>query len=166
MRMFTPLGFLLEGILGYLLQAISFLIGMHGIARHKINVKKSALVCIICALITFLIRSSGLFTFGVHTMLVLLIINVCCIALCKIPIRPCILGSILMMLFVLLSEVVNVGILYVTVGANEINNVMNNEIFKAASAIPGNVLLLLASLLLYYLRMRKGKKDESSQQHS
>ena len=163
--MSTPLGFLLEGVLGYLLQAVSFLIGMHGIACHKIDVKKSALVCVISAVVTFLIRSSGLFTFGVHTMLVLLIINAACIIICKISIRPCILGSILMMIFVLLSEVVNVGILYITVGANEINNVMNNELYKAASAIPGNILLLVVSLLIYYFRMRKGKKDETSQQH-
>lgn len=163
--MFTLLGFLLEGVLGYLLQAVSFLIGMHGIARHKISIKKSAIVCLICAVVTYLIRSSGLFTFGVHTMLVLLIINAACIIICKISIRPCILGSILMMIFVLLSEVVNVGILYTIVGADKINTVMNNEIYKAASAIPGNILLLVVSSLIYYFRICKGKKDETSQQH-
>ena len=163
--MFTLLGFLLEGVLGYLLQAVSFLIGMRGIARHKISIKKSAIVCLICAVVTYLIRSSGLFTFGVHTMLVLLIINAACIIICKISVRPCILGSILMMIFVLLSEVVNVGILYTLVGADKINTVMNNEIYKAASAIPGNILLLVVSSLIYYFRICKGKKDETSQQH-
>ena len=162
--MATPLGFLLEGILGYLLQAVSFLIGMHGIAKAKIDIRKSAVTCVICAVATYLVRSSGLFTFGVHTMLVLLIINAACIFFCKIPIRPCILGSILMMIFVLLSEVVNVGILYVTVGANEINNVMNNEIAKATSAIPGNILLLLVSVLIYYFRNRKEKNNETGKQ--
>ena len=163
--MFTLLGFLLEGILGYLMQAASFLIGMHGIARYKIDVKKSSVVCVISAVATYLVRSSGLFTFGVHTMLVLLIINAACIFFCKIPIRPCILGSILMMIFVLLSEVVNMGILYVTVGASEINNFMNNEINKAMSAIPGNLLLLIGALLIYYLRTRKGIKDETGKQN-
>ena len=163
MLMSTPLGFLLEGVLGYLLQAVSFLIGMHGIARHRIDVKKASLVCVISAVATYLIRTSSLFTFGVHTMLVLLIVNAACILVCKIPIRPCILGSILMMIFVLLSEGVNVSILYLTVGASEINNVMNNEIQKAISAIPGNIVLLLASILIYYLRIRKGKEDETGQ---
>ena len=161
--MSTPLGFLLEGVLGYLLQAVSFLIGMHGIACQKIEIKKSALVCVLSAVVTYLVRASELFTFGVHTMLVLLIINVSCITLCKLKIRPCILGSILMMLFVLLSEVVNVGILYLVVGADEINAVMNNETLKAVAAIPGNILLLVASLLIYYFRNRKGKKDDSGQ---
>lgn len=165
--MLSPLGFLLEGVLGYLLQAASFLIGMHGIARHKISIKKSLLVCVISAVITYFIRSSGLFTFGVHTMLVLLIINVSCITICKINIRPCILGSILMMVFVLLSELVNVGILYIAVGPAQINTVLANEIHKAASAIPGNLVLLLVSLLIYRIRMRGGKKkDESGQHHS
>lgn len=164
--MFSPLGFLLEGILGYLLQAAAFLIGMHGFARHKISIKKSLLVCVISAVITYLIRSSGLFTFGVHTMLVLLIINVACITICKISIRPCILGSILMMIFVLLSEVINVGILYVTVGETQINAVMANEIYKAASAIPGNIILLLVALLIYCIRIHGGKKNDSGEQHS
>jgi len=164
--MFSPLGFLLEGILGYLLQAAAFLIGMHGFARHKISIKKSLLVCVISAVITYLIRSSGLFTFGVHTMLVLLIINVACITICKISIRPCILGSILMMIFVLLSEVINVGILYITVGETQINAVMANEIYKAASAIPGNIILLLVALLIYCIRIHGGKKNDSGEQHS
>ena len=159
--MSTPLGFLLEGVLGYLLQAVSFLIGMHGIACQKIQVKKAALVCVLSAVVTYLVRASELFTFGVHTMLVLLIINVAGIVICKIPIRSCILGSILMMIFVLLSEVVNVGLLYLVVGAGGIDAVMNNEIQKAVSAIPGNILLLLVSLLIYHFRTRKGKKDES-----
>lgn len=164
MIMATPLGFLLEGVLGYLLQAASFLIGMHGIACKKIEIKKSALVCVLTAAVTYLVRASELFTFGVHTMLMLLVINVTGISICKIPIRSCILGSILMMIFVLLSEVVNVGILYLVVGAEGIDAVMNDQIQKALSAIPGNILLLLASLLLYHFRNRKGKKDESSQQ--
>ena len=150
--------FLLEGVLGYFLQAVAFLIGMHGIARYKIYPSKSMLVCLISALVTFFIRASGLFTFGVHTMLVLLIINAACIIICKISIRPCILASILMMIFVLLSEVVNVGVLMVLVGPDQINATLANEVYKAASAIPGNVLLLVASLLIYRLRMRRGKE--------
>ena len=62
-----------------------------------------------------------------------------------------------MMIFVLLSEVVNVGILYLLVGPSEISTVMADDIFKAAAAIPGNILLLLAALLIYYFRCVKGK---------
>lgn len=159
----TLLVFLLEGVLGYLLQALSFLIGMHGIARHRIDFSKSLLVCVLCAIVTFFIRSSGLFTFGVHTMLVLLIINAACITICKISIRPCILGSIMMMIFVLLSEVCNVGILYILVGGDQINATLANELHKAASAIPGNLLLFLASLLIYRFRMRGGEQNGNSQ---
>lgn len=155
--------FLLEGVLGYLLQAMSFLIGMHGIARHKMDIRKSLFVCVLTAIITFLIRSSELFTFGVHTMLVLLIINAACITINRISIRPCILGSILMMIFVLLSEVANVGILYALVGSSRINEILANEIYKAASAIPGNLLLLMASLLIYKFRIRGGKEHASGQ---
>lgn len=161
--MHSVIHFLLEGILGYGLQSLACLIGIHGIAQHKIDIKKSLLVCIACALITFFVRSSGLFNFGVHTMLVLLIINAMCITICRISIRPCILGSIVMMILVLLSELVNVGILFLVVGGDQISTALANETFKAASAVPGNIVLLLAGLLIYRFRTRGGKKNGSGQ---
>lgn len=157
---------LLEGVLGYLLQAGSFVIGMHAIAKQKLDVGKAAIVCVISALITYFIRNSGLFNFGVHTMLVLLVLNACCIIICQMNIRSSILGSIVMMLLVLLSELVNVGILSLFFKPVEITAKLKDPIIKAASAVPGNLLLLLISIMLYRIRSCKRKgaiKDDSGQ---
>lgn len=164
MRMQVVLLILLEVLLGYLLQAGSFVIGMHAFADQKIDFGRAAIVCVICAAITYVIRSSGVFNFGVHTMLVLLVINACCISICRMNIRPSILGSIVMMIFVLLSELVNVGILSIFYTAEEITVQLENPVVKAASAVPGNLLLLLISVLMY--RIRRSRRNRVNEDES
>lgn len=157
------LRYFLEMVMGYLLQAIAIIIGMYGVSRQKLDRKNCILVSLISAAATYLIRTSGLFNFGVHTMLNLLVINAVCIFLCKLNVRTSILGSILMMIFVLLSELVNVGLLTILVGFDQINTLLVDPFLKAASAVPGNIVLLLAALLIYRFRTRGGMKDELSQ---
>ena len=65
-----------------------------------------------------------------------------------------------MMILVLLSELVNVAFLSVLAGADQINTLLADPLIKAASAVPGNVVLLLAALLIYRFRTFKGNKDE------
>lgn len=153
----------LEMVLGYLLQASAIVLGMHGVSRQKVDLKACALVSLISSAATYLIRSSGLFNFGVHTMLTLLVVNGACIALCRLHIRTSILGSILMMIFVLLSELINVGLLALTAGYDQISALLADPLTKAASAVPGNIVLFLTALLIYRFRTRGGMKDESCQ---
>lgn len=151
------LRFFLEGIMGYLLQTVAFIIGMHGVAKHKISFKNASIAIIICTIIIILVRNSGLFNFGVHTMLILLVINAACIIICKTNIRPSIMGSILMMILVLLGELINLGILSIFYPMDQINSLLTDPVFKAASAIPGNIVHLLVSFLLYHFRVRRHK---------
>ncbi len=153
--------FLLEGILGYLLQAVAYVVGMHAIAIQKIEWKSAAIVSVISAVLTFFIRNCGLFNFGVHTMLVLLLLNAGCIWLCRMSVRRSILGSIVMMVLVLASELVNMGILRIFYTTEEINALFANPIPKAAAAIPGNLLLLLLAVLMYQIqRVRRRREAE------
>lgn len=161
--MLIALRYFLELIMGYLLQASAIIIGMHGISRHKINTTSCVLVSLISAAATYLIRAIGLFNFGVHTMLTLLVVNAVCILLCKLNVRTSILGSILMMIFVLLSELINVGLMGILAGFDQINTLLTDPFIKAASAVPGNIVLLLAALLIYRFRTRGGNKDGLSQ---
>ena len=150
--------FLLEGILGYLLQAVAYVVGMHAIAMQKIEWKNASIVCVISAILTYLIRNCGLFNFGVHTMLVLLLLNAGCICLCKMSVRRSILGSIVMMVLVLVSELVNMGILRIFYTMEEINALFANPVPKAIAAIPGNVLLLLAAVMMYQIQRMRQKR--------
>lgn len=146
---------LLEIVLGYILQMLSFGIGMHAVAHQRIEGKKLAIVALICALLTYLIRNSDLFNFGVHTMLMLLVINAASIWICGINIRSSIMGSIIMMILVLLSELVNFGVLSLFFSQDSINQILAEPLPKAASAIPGNIVLVVVALLMYHFRVRK-----------
>jgi len=145
----------LEIVLGYILQMLAFGVGMHAVAKQKMDPRRLAAVVFICALLTYLIRNSDLFNFGVHTMLMLLIINASSILIAKINIRASILGSILMMILVLLSELVNVGIISIFAGADRINELLSDPITKAASAIPGNIVLVVVAMFMYYFRVHR-----------
>ena len=150
--------FLVEGILGYLLQAVAYVVGMHAIAAQKIEWKRAAVVCAVIAILTYLIRNCGLFNFGVHTMLVLLLLNAGCICLCRMSVRRSILGSIVMMVLVLVSELVKMGILRIFYTMEEINALFADPIPKALAAIPGNVLLLLTAVLMYQIQRVRQKR--------
>ena len=150
--------FLVEGILGYLLQAVAYVVGMHAISAQKIEWKRAAFVCAVIAILTYLIRNCGLFNFGVHTMLVLLLLNAGCICLCRMSVRRSILGSIVMMVLVLVSELVNMGILRIFYTMEEINALFADPIPMALAAIPGNVLLLLTAVLMYQIQRVRQKR--------
>ena len=153
---------LLEVILGYILQMLSFGVGMHAVACQRIDKKKLTVVVLVCALLTYLIRNSDLFNFGVHTMLMLLLINAAAIMITKINIRASILGSIVMMILVLLSELVNFGVLSIFFASDTITEMLSEPLPKAASAIPGNVVLVIAAFVMYYIRViRKVAKTKN-----
>lgn len=153
---------LLEVILGYILQMLSFGVGMHAVACQIIHKKKLTVVVLVCALLTYLIRNSDLFNFGVHTMLMLLLINAASIMIAKINVRASILGSIVMMILVLLSELVNFGVLSIFFAPDVITEMLSEPLPKAASAIPGNVVLVIAAFAMYYMRViRKVAKTKN-----
>ena len=149
------LTFLLEIVLGYILQMLAFGVGMHAVAKQKLNAYRLAAVVFVCALITYIIRNSDLFNFGVHTMLMLLVINAASISITKINIRASILGSILMMILVLLSELVNFGVLSIFFSQDQITQMLSEPLPKAASAVPGNVVLVAAAYVMYYFRVHR-----------
>lgn len=152
----------LEIVLGYILQMLAFGVGMHAVAKQKISQKCLWIVALICALLTYVIRNSDLFNFGVHTMLMLLIINAASIYIAKINIRSSILGSIFMMILVLLSELVNFGVLSIFFDPDTITQMLAKDLTKAASAVPGNVVLLIAACAMYYFRVKRKVANKSN----
>ena len=73
-------------------------------------------------------------------------------------VRRSILGSIVLMVLVLVSELVNMGILRISYTMEEINALFANPVPKAIAAIPGNVLLLLAAVLMYQIQRMRQKR--------
>ena len=152
--------FLLEGILGYLVQHFAFVIGMHGIARKRIEWPRVIIVSVLCASILSLLRQIPMIQFGVHTLLNVLITNVGCVLICKMDIRRSVLGSLVMLILTLLSDLVNFGVLMLFMDQSEISTFLQNEQNKAVSALPGNFVILVVALTIYYVRIRKKVAEE------
>ena len=152
--------FLLEGVLGYLVQHFAFVIGMHGIARKCIVWPRVIIVSVLCASILSLLRQIEMIQFGVHTLLNVLITNVGCVLICKMDIRKSVLGSLIMLIVTLLSDLVNFGVLLMMMDQSQISIYLQNEQNKAVSALPGNLVILAVALTLYYVRIRKREAEE------
>ena len=152
--------FLLEGVLGYLVQHFSFVIGMHGIARKRIVWPRVIIVSVLCASILSLLRQIEMIQFGVHTLLNVLITNVGCVLICRMDIRKSVLGSLIMLIVTLLSDLVNFGVLLMMMDQSQISIYLQNEQNKAVSALPGNLVILAVALTLYYVRIRKREAEE------
>lgn len=151
--------FLLKGVLGYLVQLYAIVIGMHSIARQPVEWARVSLVCACGAVLTWLVRSSPMLQFGVHTLLTCLIINIGCIFVCKMDVHKSVLGSIVMTILVLLSDIINFAVLklFSNMDINEMQLFLQNERSKAISALPGNVSLVLVALLMYYFCVKRQK---------
>ena len=152
--------FLLEGVLGYLVQHFAFVIGMHGIARKLIVWPRVIIVSVLCATILSLLRQIEMIQFGVHTLLNVLITNVGCVLICRMDIRKSVLGSLIMLIVTLLSDLVNFGVLLMMMDQSQISIYLQNEQNKAVSALPGNLVILAVALTLYYVRIRKREAEE------
>ena len=152
--------FLLEGVLGYLVQHFAFAIGMHGIARKRIVWPRVIIVSVLCASILSLLRQIEMIQFGVHTLLNVLITNVGCVLICRMDIRKSVLGSLIMLIVTLLSDLVNFGVLLMMMDQSQISIYLQNEQNKAVSALPGNLVILAVALTLYYVRIRKREAEE------
>lgn len=147
--------FLLEGILGYLVQHFAFIVGMHGIARHRARWVRVSIVSAICAVLLAMLRRIPMLQFGVHTMLNCLITNAVCIILCGMDVRKSVLGSVIMMILILLSDLVNFGVCAMCMDISQITPFLQDPINKAFSALPGNFTVLICALLIYKTRIRK-----------
>ena len=152
--------FVAEGLLGYFLQCIGCILGICAVARKRVNWLPLLIASAVFAVIVYVIRTVGRFNFGVHTMLILLIVNLICILFLKIDIKHSVLGSLLFTIMVLAGEIISYSVLLTFMDQAQINIQMAQPLFKAWSAVPGNLLLGIIVTIAYVLRVVKGKKDD------
>lgn len=152
--------FIAEGLLGYLLQCSGFICGISAVAKRRLRLIPFLIASIILAIATYLIRTLGRFNFGVHTMLILFIVNLICVLMVRIEVRYSILGSLLVTLLILVGETLNYGLLMIFLNPAEITLKMAEPLFKAWAAVPGNLMLGIVVAAAYILRVKKGKKAD------
>jgi hypothetical protein len=152
--------FIAEGLLGYFLQCSSYIGGICVVARRKIKPLPFLIASVIPAVATYLVRILPAFNFGVHTMLILLVVNIICILFLKIDVKYSVLGSLLVTVMVLGVEMINLGVLSLFFDQAQIKANMLQPLFKAWAGVPGNLILGISVTIAYILRVVKGKKKD------
>ena len=152
--------FIAEGLLGYFLQCGGYILGICSVARRHLKPQTFLITSIISAVATYLVRTYlGWFSFGVHTMLILLFVNLICILFLKIDVKHSVQGSLIVTALVILGEIINLVVLMPFFDEAQIKVLMTQPLFKAWAAVPGNLVLGVIVTTAYILRVIKGKKD-------
>ena len=152
--------FLAEWLLGYFLQCGGYILGICAVAKKRLGLAPFLAASVVFSIATYLVRTLGNFNFGIHTMLILLIVNAICVIFLKIDVRPSVLGSLLVTILVLAGELINYSLLMAFFDQAQITANMTQPLFKAWAGVPGNVILGAVVVLAYVMRSVKGKKTD------
>ena len=147
-----------EYVFGYILQGFVFTLGIFAFNRQKIVLKKYILVSIVLSFFIFLVRLLPI-SFGVHTILNLLFLFLVCVLLLKMPIYTTIRSTLLVTVFLLASEIANIGIMIGILGQKEFERRMSIPIEKAVVGFPGALTFAFLVFLSYLILTKLKNKN-------
>lgn len=144
------------------------MLALHVLTRTKINWKKYLLLSSIYVVLTYLIRFLPI-TLGVNTILSLLTL----ILLFQITYKTqlgevvrSVVSTVLIMIFVMISEILNMLVLYAIYGQSKAEELLNSgtELTKSVATIPSTIFLgffiFIAYLVLTKMEKRKNEHGE------
>lgn len=139
-----------EFIFGYILQGFAFILGIFAFNRKKIVLKEYILVSIVISFIYYLVRLLPI-SFGVHTIISLILLFLVCIFIFKMPIYTTIRSTLLVTVLLLSSEMANVWLMISILGQEKFEQMMSVPIEKAIIGIPSAFTFASLILLSYFI---------------
>ncbi len=158
--------FLVNGVLGYGLQSLGNLLAILAINKKKIPFKQFILCLLLFSLLMFGIRSITAFSFGFHTILIMLAFIVLSVLILKVSVPQTVLAVLLTSVVIILAEIINFGALRLFFGSDTVDvylkgdGTLQGNIMKAVIGIPTNVILITVMAIFYRIRMKKADKKE------
>ncbi len=150
---------LLYYVLGYILQAFAFVLGVYAFNRQKIEIKKYILTSITLSIISYFVRLLPI-SFGVHIMLNLIVLLIICIFILKMPIYITIRSILLMTVLLLVCEMANVGLMIGVLGQEEFERRLAIPLEKIIVILPSAIIFAIIIVLSYFiLNKNKDKKN-------
>lgn len=146
-----------ESIFGYIMQGFVVVLGIFAFNRQKIIFKSYIMVSVIQIVITYLLRLLGI-NYGVHTILILLLLFILSILILKMPIYKTIRSTLLVTILLLVSEMANVAMMLAIYGEETFKGMMNVPLQKAIAGLPGAFIFALLILLSYFILTKDKKK--------
>lgn len=160
--------FLVNGILGYFLQSMGDVIAISAFNKKSIRAKEFLLCTLVFSIVMFGIRQINSFSFGFHTILIMIAFSVISIIIFKTSVYPTVLAVLLTAVAVTVSEIINYSLLNLIFDSNTVtllvkgDGTTSGEVKRALAGIPTNVILLGIMVTIYNFRMKRLKKESKN----
>ncbi len=142
-------------ILRTLIEGVVIALSVHMLSGKKTDWKKYMLTGILLGIIVYLIRQLPIH-YGVHTIIILLIMIFIFIQLSKIPFYRAVASSVVFTMILYVSEIVT--FLMYSISGFDVNDISPDTINGILFSIPPIILALIVSLFLSKLKFWKVNK--------
>ena len=149
--------FLFNGILGHFLQAVSYTLSIAAFCRKPERPLRFFLRGLLFAVVSFLIRSISIISFGFHTILILAVFIFISVFVFKDDVFRTTLSVLVTTLLVTVCEAANYGVLQLIFGVPRLVEIMSGALSKVIAGIPANILLLAIIAIIYFISMRRAR---------
>lgn len=163
--------FLSQGILGYLLQSIGYVLAVFAVCKIRFKAKSFWPIVLIYSVITFAVRQINEISFGYHTVLIMIAFILLAVFMLKAEVYKTVIAVLFTAVFTLLCEIINLGMLNIILGKDTTDmllkgdGTMIGEVHKALLGVPTNIILIIGMSVFYFLRTRsltKPKEDSAT----
>ncbi len=150
---------LFEFLLGYGLQSFAILFGVYAFNRQRIIVKSYVFASLLVIVVSYLVRLLPI-SFGVHTIINMLIMFLICIIVLKMPAYKTIQSALLVTVLLLICEMIDVAIIISIIGRITFEKMMLNPLQKAIAGLPGTIFFVIIVITSYIILNNHRKKGE------
>ena len=158
--------FLIDGIGGYFLQSMGYVLAIYAFNKREIVAKDFLFMTIMFSVFSFGIRNIPNINFGYHTILIVISYITLSCTLFKMTIYPTVLATLLTIVSILIFEALTFGAFILLLGHGKFNEffvdtkTIAEAIRKALMGIPTNIFLVTEVFIIYSHYLKKIKKDD------
>lgn len=134
-------------------ESFLFVFAIYVFANKKLDFKKYIISSIELAIGTFFIRKLPI-SYGIHTIINIILLVFICNFFNKINTLECIKGGIFTAIILFFSEAINLFLIQLKVGDN-VTSIFRDPVLKTIYGIPSLIIFLLVILLVNFLKNRK-----------
>ncbi len=134
-------------------ESFLFVFAIYVFANTKLDFKKYIISSIELAIGTFFIRKLPI-SYGIHTIINIILLVFICNFFNKINTLECIKGGIFTAIILFFSEAINLFLIQLKVGDN-VTSIFRDPVLKTIYGIPSLIIFLLVILLVNFLKNRK-----------
>lgn len=140
-------------------QNLSIMINIYALNKRKLGGKKFWICILITLTVISLIRILPI-SFGIHTLLGMVLIIFLCVYYIKFPIKTTITAVFVSCILIVMMEILNMKVLTEVYGETGFEEIMANDLTNTIAGIPSSIALLLVTAIIYKVKTKKIKRDE------